>query len=436
MKPTARYTKKSAQKRPVWVIALVMAILASLVLAGTALAGQFEGDDIYRLEAGQVVNDDLYVAGSEVFIDGTVNGDLYVVGGYIEINGTVTGDVVAAGGGIKIAGTVEDDARLAGGGIDILGTIGDDLIIAGGGQPGGLSLPMQVGTRSINQGIRLGNKSSVGGDAMIVGGTANIQGRIDGDLTASTGEIDLDAQVGGDATLNASILRLTNSSRIEGTLNYTTPEEMSLPADVAGGIEYEPVVTAATGVNPLLAMFMWLLRTVAILIGFGLLAWLILWLAPDLLEKPVAAINANPVEAGLWGLLVFVLFIALPIASGIIVVLIGIFWGWGAAIAVALLLISVSAVIWLFSPLITGLWLGRKIAGSVTGISGSLPMMLAGILVIVLLGRVPCVGWLVGFFSFLLAMGGMVQAMRKGGGVSGPALPPAEPTTLSASMMD
>ncbi len=63
-------------------------------------------------------------------------------------------------------------------------------------------------------------------------------------------------------------------------------------------------------------------------------------------------------------------------------------------------------------------------------------MMLAGLLVIVLLGRVPCVGWLVGFFSFLLAMGGMVQAMRKGGNISGPALPPAEPTTLSASMMD
>lgn len=436
MKPTARDTQKNAQKRPVWVIALVMAILASLVLAGTALAGQFEGDDIYRLEAGQVVNDDLYVAGSEIFIDGTVNGDLYAVGGYIEVNGTVTGDVVAAGGGIKITGDVQDDARLAGGGIDILGTIGDDLIIAGGGQPGGFSFPMQMGTRSINQGIRLGNKSSVGGDAMIVGGTADIRGRIDGDLTASTGEIDLDAQVGGDATLNASTLRLTNNSRIEGTLSYTTPEEMSLPADVAGGIEYEPVVTAATGVNPLLAMFWWLLRTVMILIGFGLLAWLIMWLAPGLLEKPVAAINANPVEAGLWGLLVFVLFMALPIASGIIVVLIGMFWGWVPAIAVGLLLISVSAVIWLFSPLITGLWLGRKIAGSVNGISGSLPMMLAGILVIVLLGRVPCVGWLVGFFSFLLAMGGMVQAMRKGGNISGPALPPAEPTTLSASMMD
>ena len=436
MKPTARDTQKNAQKRPVWVIALVMAILASLVLAGTALAGQFEGDDIYRLEAGQVVNDDLYVAGSEIFIDGTVNGDLYAVGGYIEVNGTVTGDVVAAGGGIKITGDVQDDARLAGGGIDILGTIGDDLIIAGGGQPGGFSFPMQMGTRSINQGIRLGNKSSVGGDAMIVGGTADIRGRIDGDLTASTGEIDLDAQVGGDATLNASTLRLTNNSRIEGTLSYTTPEEMSLPADVAGGIEYEPVVTAATGVNPLLSMFWWLLRTVMILIGFGLLAWLIMWLAPGLLEKPVAAINANPVEAGLWGLLVFVLFMALPIASGIIVVLIGMFWGWVPAIAVGLLLISVSAVIWLFSPLVTGLWLGRKIAGSVNGISGSLPMMLAGILVIVLLGRVPCVGWLVGFFSFLLAMGGMVQAMRKGGNISGPALPPAEPTTLSASMMD
>lgn len=439
MKPTVQQSRKYVQKRPVWVIALVVAILASLMLAGTALAGQFEGEDVYRLEAGQVINDDLYVAGSEIFIDGTVNGDLYAVGGYIEVNGTVTGDVVAAGGGIKITGTVEDDVRLAGGGIDILGTVGDDLIVAGGGQPGGFSFPMQVGARSINQGIRLGNKSSVGGDAVILGGTADVRGRIDGDLTVSTGEIDLDAQVGGNAKLNASTLRITNNSRIEGTLSYTTPQEESLPADLASGIEYQPITSETAGVNPLVTMFWWLLRTIAILIGFGLLAWLILWLSPELLERPAAAIDANPVEAGLWGLLIFALFMALPVASGVIVVLIGIFWGWVPAIAVALLLFSVSAVIWLFSPLVTGLWLGRKLTKSMSNVSGPLPALLVGIVVIVLLGRVPCVGWLVSFFSFLLAMGGIVQSIRNKGSIGGPALPPPPaqpPTTLSASMME
>ncbi len=437
MKPDSSLFPKNTQKRPVWVIALVVAIMTSLVLVGTALAGQFEGDDVYRLEAGQVVNDDLYVTGSEIFIDGTVNGDLYAAGGYIEVNGTVTGDVVAAGGGIKITGDVQDDVRVAGGGIDITGSIGDDLIVAGGGQPGSFSFPMQMGSRSINQGIRLGDSSTVGGDAMIFGGTAQVRGSIDGDLSAYAGEVDLDARVGGDAMLNASTLNVANNSQIEGTLTYSAPSEVAVPAGVAGGVQYEPTVSEAAKVNPLMSFFWWITRTIAILVGFALLAWLLLRLAPDLLEKPVAAINANPVEAGLWGLLVFALFMALPLASGLIVVVIGLFWGWMPAVVVFFLLFGLLGVIWLFSPLVTGLWLGRKVAGSVKGISGSLPMLLVGILIIVLLGRVPCVGWLVAFFSFLLAMGGILQSIRKGGDVGGPALPSAESaTTLSAAMME
>ncbi len=341
MKPTARDTQKNAQKRPVWVIALVMAILASLVLAGTALAGQFEGDDIYRLEAGQVVNDDLYVAGSEIFIDGTVNGDLYAVGGYIEVNGTVTGDVVAAGGGIKITGDVQDDARLAGGGIDILGTIGDDLIIAGGGWAlSGFSFPMQVGTRSINQGIRLGNKSSVGGDAEIVGGTADIRVNTGKESTASTGKIDLDAQVGGNATLNASALRLTNNSRIEAHSSAIPLPRRDEPARRCGRGDrvraschrsdwgqpsvVHVLVASAHGDDP---DWLWAAGLADHVAG------------PGFAGKTGGGHQRQPGggRAAVGVKLVFVLFMALPIASGIIVVLIGMFWEKMLAIAVGLL---------------------------------------------------------------------------------------------------
>ena len=48
---------------------------------------------VFRLPAGEIVQDDLYVTGGEIYIDGNVEGDLVAFGGYIEVNGNVTGDV-------------------------------------------------------------------------------------------------------------------------------------------------------------------------------------------------------------------------------------------------------------------------------------------------------------------------------------------------------
>ena len=81
--------------------------------------------------------------------------------------------------------------------------------------------------------------------------------------------------------------------------------------------------------NPFLGILWWILRTVALLIGFTLLGFLFLRFAPHALTTPVAAIDANPVEAGLWGLLVFALFMAIPLVSAFIVFLIVALWGWG-----------------------------------------------------------------------------------------------------------
>ena len=45
----------------------------------------------------EVINDDLFVGGATVTVDGTVNGDLITMGQTVVINGKVTGDVLTAG---------------------------------------------------------------------------------------------------------------------------------------------------------------------------------------------------------------------------------------------------------------------------------------------------------------------------------------------------
>jgi hypothetical protein len=109
-------------------VAVLLAALLGIFLIGTAAAAETADGEVYCLAADQVIEDDLYVGASEIYIDSTIEGDLIAAGGYIEINGVVTGDAIVAGAGIELNGQVQDDVRAAGAGINISGAVGDDLV--------------------------------------------------------------------------------------------------------------------------------------------------------------------------------------------------------------------------------------------------------------------------------------------------------------------
>ena len=395
-----------------WSVLLVVGLLL-LAVTGGALAAEFGGDeDVYRLAAGEVVNDDLYVGSGEIYIDGTVKGDLFAFGGYVEINGVVEGDLVAAGGGVAIHGQVLDDARVAGGGIEVTGTIGDDLFVAGGGGQG-MGFPMPFGGRSIQQGIRIGSEAEIGGDGVIVGGGGSIDGHIAGDLWSAMGELELAGKVDGDAELQVGSLRVDEGSRVAGTLHYSSPDQTSIPGEAAGTVTYDaPQTETAQSASVIGQIVGWFVRTLLILVGFALLGWLLLRYVPALLTGPVAAIQEKPLESGLYGLLAAALLVFVPILSILLVVLVWIFWGTFSALTMAFFLLGTLALVWMLSPLVTGLWLGQRIvaqAGRETTLTVSL---LVGVFLIVVIGRVPFVGWLVYLISFALALGGVLRSRR------------------------
>ena len=400
-----------------WLVAFALVILLSLVLGGAAVAAEFGTGDVYRLASGERVNDDLYVSAGEIFIDGTVDGDLYAAGGYIEVNGEVTGDVVLAGGGIVIRGVVGDDARLAGAGITVLGTIEDDLFMVGGGAgPGGFAFPMQMGSRSIEQGLRLGSSAQVGGDVVVAGGQGEINGAIGGDLLAAAGAVSLGARVNGDAEIFAEQFSTSDSAVVAGQLTYSTPDRVDDVNEVADDVQYEEPVEPAASPNVVVGLLGWLLRTLAVLVGFGLLGWLLLRFAPNSLIRTADVIDDEPVAAGLYGLVGAALLIFIPIVSAILVFVAWLLWGWFWGLIVFVFLFGTLALIWMFSPIVTGLWLGRRIVRQSDQSVSLLVAMLVGVLVIVVLGRLPILGWLVYLLSFVFALGGgmrLAQGTRK-----------------------
>ncbi len=389
-------------------IALLAALLLTFLLVGTAAAAEFAANETYRLPEGETIDDDLYVTGSEIFIDGTLDGDLIATGGYIEVNGTVTGDVLAAAGGIRINGEVQDDVRAGGGGIDIAGPIGGDLVLAGGGGPSTF-VPIQSGTRQIAQGVRIADGTEVAGDVVIGAGSTSIGGTIGGDLRIGAGDALINAQVAGNAQVDVETLNFGDAANIAGTLRYIAPEERDIPPGVAGQIEFTPreqveVEAGNGGPNVLGQIF----RTVAILLGSLLVGWLLLRFAPNSLRRPALALRLRTGQAALYGILLAIVLIFVPLISGLLVFAMAAFWGFLPAMVLFLFLFSGLTLIWLLSPLITGLWIGRLVARSAGQQLGDLATLMLGVAIIAAVALIPFLGWPVYFVSFVMALGALL----------------------------
>ena len=399
-------------------LSVAFGVALSVTLTQTARATTFAGKDIYRLAAGEVIADDLYVAASEIYIDGTVEGDLIAGGNTIVINGTVTGDALLAAASIQLNGEIAGDMRAAGAAVGIAGTIGEDLLAAGGG---GTSFPIPATNQNIDPGVRLADSAQVGGDAVLGGGAGRVAGTIVGDLWLGMGATTLAAQVDGDAQIASETISVADSATISGTVRYTSPAPNPTLEAVATTAEYTPP-TPAQRPDPVAVFLGWVLRTALVLAGFALLAWLTLRLAPRLLTGPARALAAQPGQAGLYGLLTALLFIFLPLASALLVFVMVLFWGWFPGVVLGLALFGALAVLWFLSPLITGLWLGRRLATAFGREANDLAALLSGVLLLALLGRLPYVGWLVSLASFVLALGALIVARRAGGGPAAQAL--------------
>jgi len=392
--------------------------------AGTAVAAEVAGGDTYHLPRGEVIGDDLYVNGGEVIIDGTVNGDLVVAGGYVEVNGVVTGDLIAAGGAVVLAGAVQDDARLAGGGIIVSGSVGDDLFVAGGGGwPGGLAFPMTIGDRTLPQGVQVMPGAGIGGDAYVVGGQGTVAGSVGGDLFVGMGTATFSGRVAGNATLAAQSLTVGDAAQVQGVLTISTRGDLSVPEGVAATVRAEPIpadeARADAARNPLVNVLWWLVHTALLLLGLAVTGWLVWTFAARFIEQPVAMMEERPVVAALYGLLAAVA--VLPVSAALVFLAV-LFWNWfpGGVVMLAFTF-GLSALVWLLSPVVTGLWLGRKLAAATGWVRGDLASLLLGVAAIVIVGRVvslvPCVGELtfraIYLVSFALAVGSLLLARRR-----------------------
>jgi len=367
------------------VIALVAVLLA--LAPQPVRAADVRGGESTVIDAGTVVNDDLYVFGATVDIQGTVNGDVISSGSAVTISGTVNGDLAAAAGTIDIPGQVHGSVRATGGNLSITGTVRDDVLVGGGT-------------------LEIGPNGSIGRDLLFGGGTLALNGQSGRDVRVGAGDMSLGGRVDGNVRADVGQLTVADGATIGGDLIYSSEQSPTIASGAAISGQTQRLATPdpaqpTTTDRVIGGVVGWLRMFVAmLLVGLPLVL-----LFPAFSQRASRSLNRAPwpsVGIGV-GLLIGVPMLA------VVVLIAGIFAGgwWLAPI-----LLGVYAAALVLGYAVAGLFVGRTI-GERFGYRGLHPVayLVMGLVPLLLVGLVPILGWVIGIVAAVAGVGAFSLAL-------------------------
>ncbi|GAA4001453.1 hypothetical protein GCM10022631_10000 [Deinococcus rubellus] len=398
-------------------------LFIALTLGGMASAIDWRTGDSVTVAKSEVIQDDLYVAGNDVQIDGTVNGDLFVGGRTVTINGDVRGNLWASGETLILGGKVTQTARVAGSVIRVQNgaSIGRDLLAAGSEvvvAPGVvIGRDVAVGSSQAQLDGRVTRNAYVGANGIEVGGVIGGNAKMAvGDTAVPTGN--------NWTTFSDPGLRFTQGGRIAGdlTLQRSDSGQAALPAGVVGGqVTYAPIngVNIRPRPNPF-ASFL------SAFVGIALIGLLLLWLARPRLLGVWEKLRAAPAASLGYGA---VAFVGLPIAALLGVLALGLLagaltllrlGGLGlplAFVGMPVLLGGATLVAWLamlgaqgFAAYLIGTWIVHALRPK--GNMAPVAMVLIGALLLALVLQIPVLGALATLAALLLSLGALWLTLR------------------------
>ena len=402
-------------------LSLSLVLLFVLAAVPAAFAADARTDDKVIIEAGETVNDDLYVAGETVQIDGTVNGDVIVGASTVIVNGTVNGDLMGGASEIIINGSVNDDIRAGGYAITVNGSVGGDLL--GGGYGIHVADAGSVGGDVLAGGLNVAIDGSVGGDVQFGALGVRINGSVGGDVKGEVGSAE-DAPpfdpsmfdpTAPDYVQVAPGLTVGPSASIGGNLEYDSPSAQDVPSDAVGGnVTFNEVVAETAEPVPMgrqIANRVW--RAVQQWLILLLIGFLLMRFTPAVIERATAMINAEPLPAAGWGLL---WFIAWPIMLSIgfaLIILLAVILGFltldaiaGLVVGVGMLILGLELgayilIITLLAKVVVAHLLGERLMSN----GQAMVAFAVGALIVVALGAIPMVGGIVNFVVSLVGLG-------------------------------
>ena len=367
-------------------LALLVAFLFTLMAVPAAFAADFRTDTSISIGDDEVINDDLYLFGTTITVNGIVNGDLFAAGNSLTVNGTVNGNVFLVGQEVIVNGTVSRGARITANNATIAGSIGEDLLLLGN-----------------STGIHGG--ASIGRDLIATVSSLTLDGTVQRRFAGNAQTVTLNGSVGSNIDIGVGDLTITEDASIGGDLTYRSDQmaEIAGGADIGGDVNHEMVGEADTETGFSIGSFV---PSIIGLIMTAVYGTVLLLVFPRLTVAASNQLLENTIMSIGMGI---VFLIVVPIVSVLVMItVIGIPLG-----LIALLLYGIA----LFSAQVfVGMTLGRLILSFFS--DGNRRMiqflgLLLGLLILFGVSFIPYVGPWAPLVVIILGLGGLMLAIGR-----------------------
>ncbi|MBD3312245.1 hypothetical protein GF352_02195 [archaeon] len=349
-------------------------ILITLLLLTPGLASMFKASDNVDISSSETINQNAYLAGNLVNINGVVNGDAVTAGNIIVVNGVVNGDLMAAGNSITVNGNVSGDVRATGAMVLVNGEVGGEVL---------------SGTAQ----LMLSEESTVG------------------EVNAGAASITISGEVLGNVTISADNITITDTAVIGGLLNYTSSNKAVIADEnsITGLVQRnEPENRGSwewTGMSRWLPAAYFSIFFIIISIASKLLFGFVLTrVSKKNIEELKKRMSKEFLNQSITG---FAVMILVPIAAiiGLITVI---------AIPLSLVVLGLYVITLYIASVTAAFFIGSKTLDLLKVEKQSLLIeLLIGVIVIELINWVPVIGWLFNFVIWLLSLGALTNLMRK-----------------------
>jgi len=372
----------------------LLACLAIIFLPFTASAYSVKSGDSIYVAKDEVIEGNLYAAGSTLNIDGKVTGDVFCAGQSININGEVAGDVFCAGQSININGKIGGSLRVAGNAINLNGQVARN----------GITIGATITTAA---------SSTIGWDLLILGGIFELRGNIGRDLYGNAGKVSLAGQIGKNLDLNFGAknnndkpLTIAGTAKINGDLKYKSDKDAVIDAGAAikGEVIHNYPAAPAVRKSNLADLGWWWGKLISIFSAWVLGLVLISFWREQIIKITDLMLAKIGPSLG-WGILALLLT---PII--VIILLITIIGLPLAFISLALWLIAIYA-----SKILVGILVGRSLLNNYwpSKKDSLILAMIIGIIIAWLIFALPFVGGLISLLAILWGLGGIMLALKK-----------------------
>jgi len=367
----------------------IVAMMSALALVFAALPGYgmdvrvSKGNEskLVNIPASETVDDNLFVAGETVVIDGTINGDLFAFARQVIVHGAVKGNIITGAQSVEIDGDV-----------------GGSIIT--GGQTIQVNSKVSHNVAAFGQSVTLGKDSTVDGDAGTFGNETHLNGSVAHSYYVF-GLGDVAGSVGRSMTFRGGTLTLLPTARIAGDLTAHVQKaeavHISPGAMIGGRQSIELEMPRPSRYRTFGFYFGQVIRMAA-----AFVTGIILLLLFPSLRRMNFSDALTVAKSGGIGLL---LLIAMPIAAIIVMIT------W-----VGIPLGMIGIVAWLL-----GLYLAKILVANFVGrtlllsdmdrMSSVVLSLLLGLLLVFIAINLPYIGWLIHFLLVIIGFGALILTL-------------------------